>query len=172
MSENKKIRLVQRVEFIKNICQGKKVLHLGCTSYPYTMEMLELGEHLHLHLKENAGELYGLDYDQKGIDILKEKGVENLFRGDLEKLDEVELDEKFDVIIAGEMIEHLNNPGLFLDGVKRFMNRRFRFGHHDDQCLRRTSFCGLFFDRKRRNERGGASRSRRILFVFDLEFAC
>lgn len=123
MTESKKIRLVQRVEFIKNICQGKKVLHLGCTSFPYTAEMLELGEHLHLHLMENAGELYGLDFDQQGIDILKEKGIENLFRGDLEKLEEVELDEKFDVIIAGEMIEHLNNPGLFLDGVKRFMKR-------------------------------------------------
>jgi hypothetical protein len=26
------------------------------------------------------------------------------------------------VIIAGEMIEHLSNPGLFLRGIKRFMN--------------------------------------------------
>lgn len=122
MSENKKIRLVQRIEFIKNICRGKKVLHLGCTSYPYTNEMLELGEHLHLHLLNEADELYGFDFDQAGIDILKAKGVENLYRGDLEKLEEVELDRKFDVIIAGEMIEHLNNPGLFLNGVKRFMN--------------------------------------------------
>lgn len=122
MSENKKIRLVQRVEFIKNICRGKKVLHLGCTSYPYTAEMIELGEHLHLQLNEFADKLYGLDFDQEGIDILQAKGVENLFRGDLEKLEEVELDEKFDVIIAGEMIEHLDNPGLFLNGVKRFMN--------------------------------------------------
>ncbi|MBO0181221.1 hypothetical protein J0682_30075, partial [Vibrio parahaemolyticus] len=29
----------------------------------------------------------------------------------------------FDVIVAGEIIEHLNNPGLFLSGVRRFMHR-------------------------------------------------
>ncbi len=40
----------------------------------------------------------------------------------MEKLEEVQLDETFDVIIAGEMIEHLNNPGLFLQGIQRFMN--------------------------------------------------
>jgi hypothetical protein len=28
------------------------------------------------------------------------------------------------VIIAGEMIEHLNNPGLFLQGIKRFMSEK------------------------------------------------
>ena len=122
MSETEKIPLVQRVEFIKNICKGKKVLHLGCTSYPFTTQMIELGEHLHLHLKDSTKELYGLDFDQEGIDILTEKGIENLYRGDLEKLEEVQLDEKFDVIIAGEMIEHLNNPGLFLKGIRRFMN--------------------------------------------------
>lgn len=122
MSEIKKIPLVQRVEFIKNICKGKKVLHLGCTSFPFTSEMIENGGHLHLQLQDTTRELYGFDYDQEGIDILAEKGFGNLYKADLEKLEEVELDEKFDVIIAGEMIEHLNNPGKFLDGIKRFMN--------------------------------------------------
>ncbi|MBV9215697.1 MAG: methyltransferase domain-containing protein, partial [Acidobacteria bacterium] len=28
----------------------------------------------------------------------------------------------FDVIVAGEVIEHLNNPGLFLTGVKKLMS--------------------------------------------------
>jgi len=32
------------------------------------------------------------------------------------------MSETFDVIVAGEMIEHLNNPGLFLTGIQRFMN--------------------------------------------------
>ena len=64
-----------------------------------------------------------MDFDRKGLDILKEKGIGKLFQGDLENLEAVELDEKFDVIIAGEMIEHLNNPGLFLKGVQRFMTR-------------------------------------------------
>lgn len=119
---SKKIELVQRVEFIKKICEGKKVLHLGCTNFPYTNEAIENDMLLHFDLEKIAGELYGFDFDQEGIDILSKHGTKNLFRADLEKLEEVGLDEKFDVIIAGEMIEHLNNPGLFLNGIKRFMN--------------------------------------------------
>ncbi len=121
---NKKFELVQRVDFIKKACVGKKVLHLGCTNYPYTQESLENNMLLHFEIAEVAGELYGFDFDQKGIDILEEAGVKNLFRADLEKLEEVRLDETFDVIIAGEMIEHLSNPGLFLKGIQRFMNAR------------------------------------------------
>ena len=119
---SKKIELVQRVEFIKNISAGKKVLHLGCTNFPYTQDSIDNGMLLHFALQKTAKELYGFDFDQEGIDILSENGTKNLFQADLEKLDNVQLEETFDVIIAGEMIEHLNNPGLFLQGIQRFMN--------------------------------------------------
>lgn len=77
---------------------------------------------LHFDLEKVASELFGFDYDQEGIDVLKAHGSKNIYRADLEKLDEVQLDRTFDVIVAGEMIEHLSNPGLFLRGIKRFMN--------------------------------------------------
>lgn len=117
-----KLKLVQRVEFIKKACRGKKVLHLGCTDYPFTEKVIENDMLLHFELAKIAKELYGFDFDQTGIDILAERGTKNLHRADLERLDEVDLDEKFDVIVAGEMIEHLSNPGLFLRGIKRFMH--------------------------------------------------
>ena len=119
---SKKIELVQRVEIIKKISAGKKVLHLGCTNFPYTQDSIDNGMLLHFDLAKSARELYGFDFDQEGIDILEKHGTKNLYRADLEKLEEVQLDETFDVIIAGEMIEHLNNPGLFLQGIQRFMN--------------------------------------------------
>lgn len=117
-----KFELVQRVDFIKSACEGKKVLHLGCTNYPYTEQAIKDEMLLHFELEKTARELYGFDFDQKGLDILREKGGVNLFQTDLEHLEDVALDETFDVIIAGEMIEHLSNPGLFLQGIKRFMN--------------------------------------------------
>lgn len=122
----KKIELVQRVEFIKQACEGKKVLHLGCTNYPYTKEAIENEMLLHNELAVSAKELYGFDFDQAGIDILSDSGVENLYKADLENLEEVELNETFDVIIAGEIIEHLLNPGKFLKGIQRFMNPETR----------------------------------------------
>ena len=121
MQEKKRIPLVQRVEHLKALCQGKSVLHLGCTNWPYTDIALKDGALLHLQLAENATELYGFDADQEGLDVLAARGVKNLYRADLERLDELDLHRTFDVILAGEMIEHLSNPGLFLRGIKRFM---------------------------------------------------
>ena len=120
---SKRFRVAQRVEFIKSICAGKKVLHLGCANYPYTRDAIEKNMLLHLELAKSAQELYGFDYDQEGLDILADAGVTNLYRADLEDLATVPLNETFDVVIGGEMIEHLSNPGRFLEGIKRFMNQ-------------------------------------------------
>ena len=117
-----KFELVQRVDFIKKSCAGKKTLHLGCTNFPYTKKAIDAGMLLHFDLEKTASELYGFDFDQEGLDILSAAGGKNLYRADLEKLEEVPLEETFDVIIAGDMIEHLTNPGLFLRGIRRFMN--------------------------------------------------
>ena len=119
MAEN--FRLVQRTDFILAECAGKRVLHLGCANYPYTEESIKHNMLLHFQLEKVAAELYGLDFDKEGIEILTAHGSKNVFWADLEKLDDLELDRTFDIIIAGEMIEHLNNPGLFLSGLKRFM---------------------------------------------------
>jgi ubiquinone/menaquinone biosynthesis C-methylase UbiE len=119
---DKKFEMVDRVQFIKNACVGKKVLHLGCTDYPFTEEVIKNQMLLHFELGKVAKELYGFDFDERGIKILADAGVENLYLSNLERLEEVDLDETFDVIIAGEMIEHLSNPGLFLKGIQRFMN--------------------------------------------------
>lgn len=118
----KKIGLVDRVTFLKKLCEGKKVLHLGCTDYPFTQASIDHDRLLHFELEKISKQLYGFDFDEKGIEILVKNGATNLYQADLENLEAVELDEKFDVIVAGEMIEHLSNPGLFLKGIQRFMS--------------------------------------------------
>lgn len=116
--------MVQRVDFLLEASRGRKVLHLGCTNYPYTRDALEKGMLLHFDLLKTASGVVGFDADEEGIAILREEGVGDLHRADLEHLEELDLEETFDVIIAGEMIEHLNNPGLFLRGIKRFMHNQ------------------------------------------------
>jgi hypothetical protein len=137
---SKKFELVQRVDFIKKTCEGKKVLHLGCTNYPYTKQAIKDEMLLHFELEKVARELYGFDFDEAGLDILKEANVKNLYQADLEKLEDVALDETFDVIIAGEMIEHLSNPGLFLKGIRRFMNAETNL-----VITTINAYCGLRF---------------------------
>ena len=121
-----KFKLVQRVDFIKEVCAGRKILHLGCTNWPYTQVAIDNDMLLHFELESIASELYGFDFDQEGINLLSAAGVDNLYQADLESLGDVDLSDTFDVIVAGEIIEHLNNPGLFLSGIKRFMNEETR----------------------------------------------
>lgn len=119
---HKDFDLVQRLEIIREFCSGKKVLHLGCTNYPYTKEAIESNMLLHFDLEKICSDLWGLDGDAEGIEILRRHGSKQILSGDLENLAEVPIGSTFDVIVAGEMIEHLNNPGLFLNGIKRLMN--------------------------------------------------
>jgi hypothetical protein len=137
---SKRFQLVQRVDFIKNACRNKKVLHLGCTNYPYTEDAIMHEMLLHPELEKIAAQLYGFDSDQAGLDILKQAGSKNLYRANLENLEEVTLEDSFDVIIGGEMLEHLSNPGLFLTGIKRFMRE-------DTQLILTTinAYCAMRF---------------------------
>jgi SAM-dependent methyltransferase len=41
-----------------------------------------------------------------------------MFYGDAERLDDLDL-EPFDIVIAGEIVEHLHRPGDALDGMRR-----------------------------------------------------
>lgn len=118
------MKMVQRVDFIKKVCEGKKVLHLGCTNYPYTENSIKDGSLLHFELVKICREVYGIDLDEQGLNKLRQHGIENLYRADLERLEESSLNETFEVIVAGEVIEHLSNPGLFLQGIKRFMDEK------------------------------------------------
>lgn len=115
------IELVQRLDFLRSAAAGRHVLHLGCADSPYTDDAIRNGTLLHRVLAEAAAEIYGFDYDEAGLSKLRELGFDNLYFADLERLEDVPTDKTFDVIIAGEMIEHLNNPGLFLQGIKRFL---------------------------------------------------
>ena len=117
----KDFKLVQRVDFIKEICRGRKVLHLGCTNYPYTGDAIANEMLLHFELEKTASEVVGFDLDPRGLEILRSKGSSNLFVADLEQLEKVSVEDTFDVIIGGEMIEHLSNPGSFMKGIRRFM---------------------------------------------------
>lgn len=122
MKTYRNLGLVQRLDLIKDFCKGKSVLHLGCTNYPYTEQAIVNQMLLHFELEKIAKQVYGIDSDSRGLEILARHGSNNLFNADLESLELAPIDLKFDVVVAGEIIEHLNNPGLFLSGVKRFMN--------------------------------------------------
>ena len=80
---------------------------------------------MHQELSRITKEVWGVDISESGITFLKSKGINNLFVGNVEKINELtELySKKFDIIVASEIIEHLDNPGLFLESVKDFFGK-------------------------------------------------
>jgi 2-polyprenyl-3-methyl-5-hydroxy-6-metoxy-1,4-benzoquinol methylase len=120
----KGLKLVDRAGYIAARVTGKKTLHLGCAGWPATKATLDNGTHLHQLIASQASMLYGVDLNADGVNLLKSAGIHNLVLGDVYELAELELPDDFDVIIAGELLEHLENTGLFLESVKSVMSSR------------------------------------------------
>ena len=116
-----------RESFLMNICEGKRVLNLGCGDAIAFSDRIQRGRHLHRLLADVSKSLYGVDLHADTIQKLRDEyGIDNLHVANVEALD-IDFGTDFDVIVAGELIEHVNNPGLFLESVSRYMGRTTRF---------------------------------------------
>lgn len=112
-----------RQDLVVQHAAGKKVLHLGCVDAGLMEERFARGELLHQKLAPAARELWGVDIDEEGIAFLKSKGFDRLLVADMARphpLPEL-MGEEFDLIVACEVLEHLDNPGLFLETVRGMM---------------------------------------------------
>jgi 2-polyprenyl-3-methyl-5-hydroxy-6-metoxy-1,4-benzoquinol methylase len=106
----------QRIEKILQYTKGPRVLDVGCVGGKLDVKNPYW---LHAHLLQNFEYVIGVDINQEAINTLKQLGYNVLLR-DAQKLD---LNEKFDTIVAGELIEHLSNPGQFLEAAKCLLNK-------------------------------------------------
>ena len=116
-------RLVYRDDYIVGLCRGRRVLHIGCTDAPLTQAKFEAGALLHRKLEGVAAHLVGVDLDSESIEWLRERGIENIHVADAERIREFLEGINFvpDLILAGEVLEHLANPGAFLSGIEEGM---------------------------------------------------
>lgn len=122
----KKLRLasttaVDRRDYILAACRDRRVLHLGCVDHPFLPERLASGDLLHAAIDDAAAELWGIDLDRAGLETLRAAGFTNLYQADIERLESVAITGRFDVIVAGEIVEHLTSPGAFLRQVPRLL---------------------------------------------------
>lgn len=95
----------------KHVASGAKVLDIGFygqgngADSPYWVHRL---------LFEQGADVWGLDLAYDEEHILGPK--DHYRRGSAESFT---IDQDFDVVFAGDIIEHLSNPGLFLDAVRK-----------------------------------------------------
>lgn len=113
-------KLVVRAERIRQLVCGKRVMDIGCCAHGVIKQKRSGELFLHGQIAESAREVIGVDNDAEAIRIVNEAGYNVVF-GDAMELSALGL-EKFDVIFAGELVEHLSSPGKFLDEAAKCLN--------------------------------------------------
>lgn len=102
-----------RIPRLRELCAGRKVLDVGCVAH-YS-DSAQSGEWLHRHIAESAAECLGVDILEDDVRALRSQGFNVIAHDVLAQ----PLDETFDVIVCGELIEHIGRPGdLFASAAK------------------------------------------------------
>jgi hypothetical protein len=105
---------VDRIEALVDAARGRRVVHVG-----FVDELMESkqagGVWLHARLAGVATSLVGLDLDEAGVEAARAQG-HHVYAVDAQSAEAVRALglERADVVIAGELIEHLDAPGPFL----------------------------------------------------------
>ena len=111
----------ERMREIAPYIKYKTVLDIGC--YAEIKEEVnkekKLDTWIHGFLSKHAKHVVGIDIAKKEIGILKRQGYDVY----CQSAEDFKLNKKFDVIFAGAVIEHLSNPGLFLDKCREHLEK-------------------------------------------------
>ena len=106
---------------VVQLCSGRRVLHIGCVGFVglETSERVALAKKSLHQALTNCAQTTGVDYSQDAIDYCRDHGIfNNVIYGNAESLHELGLHPEYDVIVAGDIIEHLSNPGRMMDGIR------------------------------------------------------
>lgn len=107
----------ERIRKILEYCKGE-ILDIGCLQH--SIDKISSKNWLHGILCKKFGfnNVVGIDISDEVLK-LRELGY-NVYKANAEDFN---LNKKFDTVIAGELIEHLSNPGKFLECVKRHLKK-------------------------------------------------
>lgn len=108
--------ICDRDQFIIDMSRGKRILHIGCVGNR------DFEDPLHLRISNVAELCHGWDINVEGIHELKK-----LHPGlTIHNIDvcgsEIRLNEQYDLIIFGEVLEHLPNPGFAIENSLRILS--------------------------------------------------
>jgi 2-polyprenyl-3-methyl-5-hydroxy-6-metoxy-1,4-benzoquinol methylase len=106
---------LERVDRLLELVQGPRVLHVGCSDHSAPRTENERARWLHGRLVNAGHSVLGVDSSVSGLEWMENAGFEVLL-ADAQALPALG---QFDTIVAGELLEHLESPGLFLEGCRR-----------------------------------------------------
>jgi len=114
--------IADRFPVIEKYIRGASVMDLGCVdsrkARHNAQERFEYKANLlHKRIAEANPETLGVDIDPEGAAVLNRQGY-HVIVADVETMD---LGRQFNTIVAGEIIEHLENPGKFLRNMHKHL---------------------------------------------------
>lgn len=110
---------LSRRDFYRHRCSGKRVLDIGCVDHDF--ELRDPAWWLHGILQAVASELVGLDIDRVGVEKMNAAGYRAIVADVTTDTSLFESLGTFDVVVAGEVIEHVPSPQTFLAGAAQFI---------------------------------------------------
>lgn len=110
--------VVDRLAFITNEAAGKRVIHVGFADAGCFENQETSGRWLHDRLGEVSESLIGIDLDEEGVRSAQVRGYDAM-QADCEDIGAIHALalEPSELLIAGEIIEHLESPGRFLEAM-------------------------------------------------------
>lgn len=109
-----------RLSLLEDEASGKKVIHLGCVDHlELIQEKMKYDRWLHPRLVKRAKRCIGIDINREGVDFLKNNlGFTDIYYGDISHEDIPVIQEEYwDLLILGEILEHINDPVSFLSSI-------------------------------------------------------
>jgi 2-polyprenyl-3-methyl-5-hydroxy-6-metoxy-1,4-benzoquinol methylase len=113
---------VTRIPYITQACQNKTVLDLGAMDETAVVPKRGSGSWLHEEIARAAACVIGIDSSEKLPEIGLVTGNNSTIRkGNVYEIEKIIDESKIipDVLVAGELIEHLENPLHFLRSIRQ-----------------------------------------------------
>ncbi|WP_315789084.1 class I SAM-dependent methyltransferase [Fischerella sp. JS2] len=104
-----------RIDYLCNLVKGRNVLDIGVVEH--TIEAIHSPDWLHKNLCQHAKTCLGVDILEDDVKKLQSMGF-NIICADITQSP---LEEKFDVIVCGEVLEHLDTPGNLLASATKML---------------------------------------------------
>jgi len=111
-------RLCHRVEYVLQKCRGKRVLHVGCADAEYLDLKLREGTLLHQWIQQVAAKVIGIDPATEAVRKMQNAGIYDVYPLGVEEVETLPY-ENFDIIVMGEVLEHLVSPGYAMEVLRR-----------------------------------------------------
>jgi len=109
-----------RVSLLVELCRGQRVIDLGFADHPELIDAkVEAGVWLHAALAGAADRCLGIDISEAGVAHARALGYADVVRANIagEEIPEI-ADSDWDLMVMGELLEHVNNPVDFLDAIR------------------------------------------------------